>query len=523
MKASGSNEEKLPTISQLKHPFSARELKARLSEALRVLRTVPARLAAAFPQPENPVGGRALAQAALKLGATGFGGGIAILAQIRRVVVREKRWMTDEEFLDAVSLAQSLPGANAANAMSYVGLKLGGPRGAAIALSAFVLPSFVIMVGLTIAHGHLEQMEDAKLIFQGFNAAVVGLIAATTARLGQTAMQRQWHLELGVAAGFLLIFTNTTVAEVVLVAGLTGLIIQSFKARARRRLRTDVHKERQSDARSAVAGVQARQHAAELIEQADNPKERLTGDHMVETALPKEEKPERKTLDPALSPPALSQKDKSGTTGKLLSVAPLALWLPLLLLAAWPWLTKLVAYLLASWQLAAIFLRVGTVTFGGGFVMIPQIETDIVEVHHWMNHQTFADGMAFGQITPGPVLITATFIGYKVAGVLGAVVATIAAFLPSFVMTVIAGASLNRFRSNHQVQSFLAGVAPAVVGMLAAAGVSLARSGLKGPVSYGMATLAFLLMMRARLNPVIIIFGCGVLQWAIARGLLPSF
>ena len=517
MKASGSNEEKPPTISQLKHPFSARELKARLSEALRVLRTVPTRLADAFPQPDNPVGGRALAQVALKLGATGFGGGIAILAQIRRVVVRERRWMTDEEFLDAVSLAQSLPGANAANAMSYVGLKLGGPRGAAIALCAFILPSFMMMIGLTIAHGHLEQSEDAKHIFQGFNAAVVGLIAATTARLGQTAMQRQWHLELGVAAGFLLIFTNTTVAEVVLVAGLTGLVIQSFKARARRQLRTEVHKERQSDARSAVAGVQARQHAAELIEQADDPKERLTGDHMVETALPpslsKAEKPERKTIDPALSP-----KEKTSATGKLLSVMP---WLPLLLLAAWPWLTKLVAQLLATWQLAAIFLRVGTVTFGGGFVMIPQIETDIVEVNHWMNHQTFADGMAFGQITPGPVLITATFVGYKVAGLLGAVVATIAAFLPSFVMTVIAGASLNRFRSNHQVQSFLAGVAPAVVGMLAAAGVSLARSGLKGPVSYGMATLAFLLMMRARLNPVTIIFGCGVLQWAIARGLFP--
>ncbi|NOT60549.1 MAG: hypothetical protein HOP19_10035, partial [Acidobacteria bacterium] len=96
MKASGSNEEKLPTISQLKHPFSARELKARLSEALAFLLTVPARLAAAFPQPDHPVSGRVLAQAALKLGATGFGGGIAILAQIRRVVVRERKWMTDE-------------------------------------------------------------------------------------------------------------------------------------------------------------------------------------------------------------------------------------------------------------------------------------------------------------------------------------------------------------------------------------------------------------------------------------------
>ena len=174
-----------------------------------------------------------------------------------------------------------------------------------------------------------------------------------------------------------------------------------------------------------------------------------------------------------------------------------------------------------------IFLRIGSVTFGGGFVMIPQIESDVVEVHQWLSHQDFADGMAFGQITPGPVMITATFIGYKVAGVLGAIAATIAAFLPSFVMTVVAGTSLNRFRANHLVQSFLSGVAPAVVGMLAAAGVSLAHSSLNTtlsykniPVSFGIATLAFLLMMRARLNPVLIIFGCGALQLVISKWLV---
>jgi chromate transporter len=505
MKAPGTTEEKAPTLSQLKHPFSVGELKARAREFLAFVRSLPAIVAEAFPLPEERIGWRTLAQASLKLGATGFGGGIAILAQIRRVVVRERKWMTEEEFLDAVSLAQSLPGANAANAISYIGLKLGGLRGALVSLSAFVLPSFLMMIGLTIAHGHLEQNADAKYIFQGFNAAVVGLIAATTARLGQTAVQHQWHLELGVAAGFLLIFTQTTVAEVVFIAGLTGLIIQSFKARARRRARNELRKERQTEARSAVAGQQSREHAASLIEHSDK---LATGDHQVETNLPAQSR-ERKTHDPALA-----KTDKADATTKMLSLAPL------LLLAAWPWLAQLIAQLWATWQLATIFLRVGTVTFGGGFVMIPQIETDVVEVNRWMNHQTFADGMAFGQITPGPVLITATFIGYKVAGLLGAIVATVAAFLPSFVMTVIAGASLNRFRSNHQVQAFLAGVAPAVVGMLAAAGVSLARSGLSGPVSYGIATLAFLLMMRAKLNPVIIIFGCGVLQWLIATGLL---
>ncbi len=465
-------------------------------------------IAAQLPLPAERIEWRALAKTFLQLGATGFGGGIAVIGQIRRVVVRERRWLSEEEFLDAVSLAQSLPGANAANAITYVGLKLGGLRGALVSVGSFILPSFLMMIALTIAHGHLSERPDAKLIFQGFNAAVVGLIAATTARLGQTAMQRQWHLALGVAAGFILIFTDITVAEVVLLAGLIGVFIQSFKVRVRHRLRKQLRKERQAEGRSAVAQQQARQHAAEMIESPDP----LTDDYKVEVSLPpshaESEPPKERATGELPKPPA----DKPSHSGKLLSFAPLVI-LPLL---AWPILSKLIA----TWHLAGIFLRVGTVTFGGGFVMIPQIETDVVEVHQWMSHQTFADGMAFGQITPGPVLITATFIGYKVAGILGAVVATIAAFLPSFIMTVIAGTSLNRFRTNLQVQAFLAGVAPAVVGMLAAAGVSLAKSGVSGSVGFGIATVAFLLMMRAAVNPVIIIFGCGMLQWAIARGLI---
>ena len=159
--------------------------------------------------------------------------------------------------------------------------------------------------------------------------------------------------------------------------------------------------------------------------------------------------------------------------------------------------------------------------------MIPQIRNDVVELHHWLTPQEFADGMAFGQITPGPVMISATFIGYKVAGIVGAIAATIAAFLPSFLMTVVAGTSLNRFRANHLVQSFLSGIAPAVVGMLAAAGYSLARASLSSslsynniPISFGIATVAFLLMMRARINPIFIIFGCGALQWMVSRYLV---
>ncbi|MBK9705565.1 MAG: chromate transporter [Acidobacteria bacterium] len=142
---------------------------------------------------------RSLAKTFFKLGATGFGGGIAVISQIRRLVVRERKWLSEEEFLDAVSLAQSLPGANAANAISYIGLKIGGIKGSLVSLVSFIIPSFLMMIALTIAHDNLYQIPAAQNIFLGFNAAVVGLIAATTARLSKTAMQQQWHLELELA------------------------------------------------------------------------------------------------------------------------------------------------------------------------------------------------------------------------------------------------------------------------------------------------------------------------------------
>ncbi|MGH9799648.1 MAG: chromate transporter, partial [Blastocatellia bacterium] len=207
---------------------------------------------------------RALARTFLKLGTTGFGGGIAVISQIRRLVVHQRKWMTEEEFLDAVSLAQSLPGANAANATTYVGLRLGGVRGAAVSVVSFILPSFLMMIGLTIAHSYLYKFPDAQRIFQGFNAAVVGLIAATVTRLGKTAMQQQWHLELGVAAGFMLIFTATTIAEVVLLAGMIGIFIQFYKTRARQQIRQKISKERQATVREVALEQQARQHAADL-------------------------------------------------------------------------------------------------------------------------------------------------------------------------------------------------------------------------------------------------------------------
>jgi chromate transporter len=167
-------------------------------------------------------------------------------------------------------------------------------------------------------------------------------------------------------------------------------------------------------------------------------------------------------------------------------------------------------------SLAFIFLRIGAVTFGGGFVMIPEIEAEVVNSHHWLTHQEFADATALGQITPGPVLIMATFVGYRVAGTLGALFATICVFLPSFGMTIAAGSSFRRFRTNRQMQAFLRGVAPAVAGLLVAAAWSVGRSGIHSIIGLGMSVIILLILLRYRPNAFWVLIGAGVFRYLLA-------
>jgi len=167
-------------------------------------------------------------------------------------------------------------------------------------------------------------------------------------------------------------------------------------------------------------------------------------------------------------------------------------------------------------SLAFIFLRIGAVTFGGGFVMIPEIENEVVNSHHWLTHQEFADATALGQITPGPVLIMATFVGYRVAGILGALFSTLCVFLPSFAMTIAAGSSFRRFRTNRQMQAFLRGVAPAVTGLLAAAAWSVARSGIHTIIGALMAIVIVVILFRYRPNALYVLMGAGLFRFVLA-------
>jgi chromate transporter len=169
-------------------------------------------------------------------------------------------------------------------------------------------------------------------------------------------------------------------------------------------------------------------------------------------------------------------------------------------------------------RLFLVFAKIGAVVFGGGFVMIPFIQREVVQHYGWLTQQQFVDAIALGQITPGPILISAAFVGYKVQGLPGAVVATLAVFLPSFLMTVLAARQLARLRRNPRVAGFLRGVMPAVVAMLVMAAVTIGHATLWFDWKLLLlACVALILLVKFKVDAVYVVIGAGVAGFIAMR------
>ncbi len=149
--------------------------------------------------------------------------------------------------------------------------------------------------------------------------------------------------------------------------------------------------------------------------------------------------------------------------------------------------------------------------------MIPFIEQEVVLHHAWLAPREFSDAIALGQITPGPVVISATFIGYRVAGVLGATLATGMVFLPPGLLAMAAGHALGRFGKNQIVAGFLAGVRPAVVGLLASAALALGRAGLPDVAAWGLALAGILVLLRWKAHPLAVLLSSSLAYAAIVH------
>jgi len=358
-----------------------------------------------------------------RVGLFGFGGGVGMLALIRRETVEQRRWITDRQLATGVALGQLLPGPFVSNYAEFIGYELRGLKGMTVAVVALLTPCFLLILGLSWLYFRFGGVPLVARLFSGVQPVVVGILASATWSISRANI-RSWpavFIGLGAAAALLL---RGDVMLIVLAAGAAGIIL----AKSWRR------------------------------------------------NLP------------------------LGAVGLWLGMSS-GLGLPLLLARAG--------------ELALVFFKVGAVVFGGGFAAIPVLQHEVVDLRGWLTMKEFIDCVALGQLTPGPVAIMGVFIGYKVLGLPGALIATLGTFLPSALMLLGLLQVYSRVREHSLVKGFMSGVLPAVCGLLLGATVAVGRTALPGVTQVIVALLALALLLRFRLNPAWLVLAGALIGLAL--------
>ena len=170
-------------------------------------------------------------------------------------------------------------------------------------------------------------------------------------------------------------------------------------------------------------------------------------------------------------------------------------------------------------HLGLFFLKVGAFTIGGGLTMIAFIQDQVVRQFGWLTPREFVDGLALGQLTPGPVLMIAAYVGYKLAGFGGAVVAAVAAFLPSFVIMLAILPVLDRVRQMAWMKATMRGMSPAVIGVLAVSLVRLSPAAVPDPVALLILIGTIAVTLAYRVGAFKLMLGGSLL--GVVRGQLP--
>ncbi len=162
-------------------------------------------------------------------------------------------------------------------------------------------------------------------------------------------------------------------------------------------------------------------------------------------------------------------------------------------------------------ELALVFFKMGTVIFGGGFAAIPFLYQEVVTLRGWLTAKEFVDAVALGQMTPGPVAIMSAFIGYRVMGVMGALIATIGTFVPSALMLLVLISAYNRVQNSPLIRSFLGGGLLTEKKMLLTSTVFLARNAITAPIPVLIAVSTLILLLRFRIEPIFLIIAGAIL------------
>ncbi len=389
----------------------------------------------------------------LRLGALGFGGPAAHIALIEAEAVRRRAWLTHADFLDLLAICNLLPGPTSSQLVMALGRRRAGDPGALVAGLSFLAPSLLLMIGLSAIYFSYGILPGVGAFFAGVQPVVVALVGAAAWRLARTAVKDGL---LGAAALFGLAVTLLWPA-----GQLPALLVAGGIGAARFALTP------QAPAREGNEGAGA------------GP---LT--------------PEGDAASSVNAVPRTAQiKFRQWVAG--------AVFLLLLLLVV----VNLSPDLL---RLLTVFGRAGLLLFGGGYVLIPLMRPAVVDGYGWLTPQQFLDGVALGQSTPGPIVTTVAFVGYRVAGLAGALVATAAVYLPAFIFISAALRLTPALLRRPAVRAALAAVGATVAGAVAGAGVLLAFS-LILPWQWVVLAGAVLAVARTKIAPVWLIVAGGLI------------
>ena len=351
-----------------------------------------------------------VARVFLHLGVISFGGPAAHVALMEEQIVRRRRWVTRERFLDLLGVSNLIPGPNSTELAIHLGYERAGWRGLIVAGTCFILPAAVIVSALAWVYVRFGSLPAIEGILSGVKPVVIAIVA-----------QAIWNLGRGVLS-----------SRPAILVGLACLIAASLGA-----------------------------HELSLLA--------LAGATMW----------------------ALATWRRRGDDATLHGLGLAAA--PLLSLAVAP-----VGFSLAG--LFLVFLKIGSVLFGSGYVLLAFLRADFVERLGWLSDRQLLDAVAVGQATPGPVFTTATFVGYLLGGATGAVVATVGIFLPAFVFVAVSGPLLPRVRRSPGARAALDGVNVASLALMAAVTIQLARPALAGLPGLALAVGSAVALMRFRVS-----------------------
>jgi chromate transporter len=411
-----------------------------------------------------------------RIGCIGFGGPPAHISLLRKLCVDRRKWLSADEFEDGVATTNLLPGPASTQLAIFCAWRLGGPAGAIVGGVCFIVPGLIVILALS-----------ALFLATHPPLWVVGAAAGAGSAVPAVALQAA----LGLAPASWRRATSQPTAAPVAAA-------PPQPANQRRRALAGWPGARwivylvAGGVAGALAGpflvfVLAACGAIELVVRSP-----LIRNQINRNRIDGERKDgERKDAD---------QKD--GTRVNRTNSGPPVVLLPVVLAAP----VAAGGLLAVAW----VAFKVGALSYGGGFVIIPLMQHDVVHTYHWMTGAQFLSAVALGQVTPGPVVQTVAVIGYAAAGVGGGLLASFVAFLPSFVFVLVGAPRFGLLRRNSGVQAFLTGAGPAAIGAIAGSTVPLALE-LAHLWQFAVLGLDLIWLLALRKNVVVAIVGAAAL------------